>query len=175
MKVTAKGRYGLRAMLDLASSHGGSPVLMSRIAANQGLSRKHLHAMLTTLKEAGLVLSVRGPGGGFVLSRPPGQIRISEILSSLEGPIALMDCVADKGHCLESDACAVRGVWVQLAEAIDSALSGVTLADLVRPTGGTCVQETESGEGCGTCAGSRCQGEPPSAASRNDTNKVGAW
>ena len=78
MRISTRGRYGLRAMFELARSFGGAPVLMSAVAERQDLSRKYLHALLTTLKSAGLVRSVRGAGGGFLLARPPAEIRISE-------------------------------------------------------------------------------------------------
>jgi len=99
-------------MFEPARGLGDGPLLMRAIAERQDLSRKHLHALLTSLKSAGLVRSVQGPGGGFVLTRPPpGQIRLSDVLHALEGPLSLVHCVADKRACDRANRCPARGVW----------------------------------------------------------------
>ncbi|MBN1360919.1 MAG: RrF2 family transcriptional regulator [Sedimentisphaerales bacterium] len=131
MRVSAKGRYGLRAMCELARSFGEGPLRMSAIAERQGLSRKHLHALLTSLKSAGLVRSIRGPRGGFVLTRVPSKIRLSEVLHALEGPLSLVHCVQDGRACDRANRCAARNVWQKLSSAIEDVLDGVTLQDLV--------------------------------------------
>jgi Rrf2 family protein len=138
MKVSSRGRYGLRAMLELARSFGGDPLLMSTLAERQGLSRKYLHALLTALKSHDLVQSVRGPGGGFVLSRPPGKITLSEVLQAVEGPLSLVDCVTDKKLCDRSSRCVARKVWQQLSGAIESVLDSVTLQELIDAEFRTC-------------------------------------
>ena len=130
MRVSTRGRYGLRAMFELARGFGRAPVLMSTVAERQGLSRKYLHTLLTALKAAGLVRSVRGAGGGFILTRPPEEIRLSEVLRALEGPLSLVDCVADKRVCDRSSRCPARRVWRDLADAINNVLDNVTLGDL---------------------------------------------
>ena len=140
MRVSTKGRYGLRAMFELAQCFGERPVLMSTIAAKQDLTRKHLHALLTSLKSAGLVRSVRGPGGGFVLTRSPDQIRLSEILHALEGPLSLVHCVADRRSCDRANRCAARGVWQELSGAIEEVLDNITLADMIAPDGKRCFR-----------------------------------
>ena len=94
LKLSTKGRYGLRAMINLAQAPPGEPVLMGDIAQRQGFSRKYLHALLVTLKHAGLVRSVRGAQGGYVLARSPASIRAREVFEALEGKLAL-------NHCLE--------------------------------------------------------------------------
>ena len=131
MKVSTRGRYGPRAMLDLARSFGEAPVLMSTLAQRQGLSRKYLHALLTALKSAGLVRGVRGPGGGFVLKRAPAKIKLSEVLHAVEGPLSLVDCVADHRACHRSKRCPARRVWRDLSEAIEDVLGNVTLEDMI--------------------------------------------
>jgi len=133
MQVSTRGRYGLRAMFELARGFGQAPVLMSTVAERQGLSRKYLHTLLTALKSAGLVRSVRGAGGGFVLARPPAEIKLSEVLRALEGPLSLVDCVADKRACDRSNHCPARRVWQELAGAVENVLDNVTIADLVSP------------------------------------------
>ena len=130
MRISTRGRYGLRAMLELARQFGKAPLPMSTLAQRQGLSRKYLHALLTLLKAAGLVRSIRGPGGGFVLDRPPAQITFSEILHAAEGPLSLVDCVADRRACNKSKRCPARWVWRDLSGAIEDVLDNVTLADM---------------------------------------------
>jgi Rrf2 family protein len=138
MRVSTRGRYGLRAILELARGFGEAPLLMSTLAARQGLSRKYLHTLLTALKSAGLVRGVRGPGGGFVLTRAPTQIKLSEILRALEGPLSLVDCVADVRACNRSKRCPARRVWQNLSGAIEDVLDNVTLEDMIASKTGTC-------------------------------------
>lgn len=120
-------------MFELARGFGHTPVLMSTVAERQRLSRKYLHALLTALKSAGLVRSVRGFGGGFVLARPPAEIRLSEVLRALEGPLSLVDCVADMRACDRARGCPARRVWQEVAGAVENVLDNVTLQDLVAP------------------------------------------
>ncbi len=106
---------------------------MGTLAKREGFSRKYLHALLTALKSAGLVRSVRGAGGGFVLARHPSEIRLSEILSALEGSLALVDCIAEEETCDRTSRCTARRVWQKLNRTIEDALDGVTLEDLIAP------------------------------------------
>ncbi len=141
MKVSTRGRYGLRAMLELAGSFGRGPVVVMELAERQGLSRKYLHSLLSTLKDAGLVEAIRGPGGGFVLSRSPAEIRLSDVLRAVEGPFALVDCVDNENYCERSDGCVARGVWGELSVAIEEMLKGITLKDLITSSDGACPSE----------------------------------
>ena len=120
-------------MLELARCFGEGPVRMSVLAENQSLSPKYLHTLLTTLKAAGLVRSVRGPGGGFVLTRAPAWIKLRDVLHAVEGPLSLVDCVADEHVCDRSRGCPARRVWEDLSSAIDRALDKVSLASLLAP------------------------------------------
>lgn len=131
MRLSTRGRYGLRAMLELALGFNKGPVLMQTIAENQEISLKYLHALLTTLKSAGLVRSVRGTGGGYLLTRPPSEIRISEVAEVLEGSLSPAECVKDKSVCKRADHCVTRDVWRDLGDAIESMLSSLTLCDLI--------------------------------------------
>jgi len=106
---------------------------MSVLAENQSLSRKYLHTLLTTLKSAGLVRSIRGPGGGFVLTRPPARIKLREVLRAVEGPLSLVDCVADERVCDRSQDCPARRVWEDLSGVVDRALDKVSLASMLAP------------------------------------------
>ncbi len=131
MRVTTKGRYGMRAMLELAM-HGNheEPVLMGDIADRLGVSRKYLHALLTTLKAAGLVHSVRGSGGGYRLARDAREINLAEILVALEGCDALVSCVGNGATCRRRNNCIARGLWQGLSNAVQSYLAGINLQDL---------------------------------------------
>lgn len=138
MKMSTRGRYGLRAMIELARHFGEPAVLMSDVARREDLSRKYLHALLTSLRSAGLVRSVRGAGGGFVLTRHPAEIRLNEVVHALEGPLSLVPCVADQRRCRKAGKCTARRVWQQLSAALESMLSSVTLQDLLVMESGVC-------------------------------------
>jgi Rrf2 family protein len=131
MKLSTKGRYGLRALLVLAQHYKTeSPVLLSTIAEDQEISPKYLHAILTQLKLNGIVRSIRGSGGGFTLSRRPETIRISEVLKILEGSLSLVDCVDDINICHRAPSCITRRLWIHLSEMIENKLKNITLEEL---------------------------------------------
>jgi Rrf2 family protein len=129
-KLSTKGRYGLRAMIELAGSPENEPVLMGKIAERQGFSRKYLHALLTSLKEAGLVQSIRGSRGGYLLARSADEIRISDVVEALEGPLAIVDCLNRDDICSRTDDCLARGMWKELNTVMAGVLTNTTLADL---------------------------------------------
>jgi Rrf2 family protein len=131
LKISTKGRYGVRAMLELGLRWGSGPVLMSTIAAEQGLSEKYLHSLLTALRQAGLVKSVRGAHGGFALTRPPDDIRVDEIVVALEGPLDIVHCVRQGSNCMRSPTCVVQQLWEELSSGLLDVLSKVPLGDLV--------------------------------------------
>jgi Rrf2 family protein len=133
MKMSTRGRYGLRAMLELGRCFGDEPLLMATLAEREGLSRKYLHTLLTGLKSAGLVRSVRGAGGGFVLARDPSEITLAEILYALEGSLSLVSCVADERVCDRTGGCTAHQVWQELSGAIEGVIDNVTLGDMIRP------------------------------------------
>ncbi len=132
MKISTRSRYGLRALVELALHDSDSPVMMQTIAENQNVSRKYLDTIFASLKSAGLIRSRRGIGGGHMLTRPPEQIRLNEILVALEGPFSLVDCVHAPQTCSRSELCVTRDVWSDVGKAIEGVLQGITLADLVR-------------------------------------------
>ena len=176
MKMSTRGRYGLRAMLELGRCFGDEPVLMGTLAEREGVSRKYLHALLTSLKSAGLVRSVRGAGGGFVLSRDPSEITLAEILYALEGSLSLVDCVADDQACDRSDQCTARQVWQELSAAIEGVIDNVTLEDMIGPSysAGSRPRVAKSGAkkkprsrrkaGSSKAAGTACRSRRESAA-----------
>ncbi len=142
LRMSTKGRYGLRAMIDLAEAYdrGQRPVMMGDIAERQELSRKYLHALLTSLKQAGLVDAVRGAKGGYYLSKSPEDIKVSDILIALEGDIFIVNCVKDHVRCQRRGRCAAHSVWVELNRTIRRMLDGVALSSLVG-TDGKIVEE----------------------------------
>lgn len=131
MKISTKGRYGLRALLDLAT-HGvnGTPVYLSDIAKRQGISEKYLEHIFGTLHKSGLVKALRGRKGGYLLTKQPDEITLNEIITVLEGPCSLVDCVTDVTSCPKTDSCVTREVWSLLGSKIEEVLTGFTLAAL---------------------------------------------
>jgi Rrf2 family transcriptional regulator, cysteine metabolism repressor len=140
MKISTKGRYGLRALIDLAI-HGksGVPVYLSDIAKRQEISDKYLEQIATQLQRGGLVRTIRGRKGGYLLNKPVSQIRLSEIVEVLEGPICLVDCVKEPGTCTKSSGCTTRDIWTELSNKIEEVLAGYTLADIVE------IESTKTG------------------------------
>lgn len=131
MRLSTKGRYGARAMLDLALNSGKGPVLLREIAKRQEVSEKYLEHSITTLRKAGLVRSIRGARGGYVLAKLPSQIRLSEIMEVLEGSMAPVECVDDPQVCQRAQLCVTRDIWAKMKEAIDNILESITLQDMV--------------------------------------------
>jgi Rrf2 family protein len=133
MKISTKGRYGLRAMIDLAS-HGrnGTPVFLSEIAKRQDVSEKYLEHIFSALQKGGIVKAQRGRKGGYLLSHTADQITLNDILSVLEGPCNLVDCVSDSNSCQKATTCVTREIWTTLGSKIEEVLNGYTLASLVR-------------------------------------------
>ncbi len=131
MRMSTKGRYGLRVMIELAAHHGDGPVLVETIAQNQGISGKYIHVLVGGLRAAGLVRSVRGPSGGYLIARAPSSISALDVVTALEGTSAPVDCVADSAFCPRASRCPARDVWCEIASAVDRALSSFTLDRLV--------------------------------------------
>lgn len=133
VKLSTKGRYGLRAMVEIASREGEGPVPTHVIAQRQGLSERYLEQLLIPLKQAGLVKSVRGARGGYVLGKNAGDITAEDVVRVLEGPIAPVDCISEKypEDCARSQRCVTRRIWSQIRDAIGEVLKAYTLRDLV--------------------------------------------
>ena len=139
MKISTKGRYGLKAVVDIAyHARNVRCVPLNAVAERQGISENYLEQIIAPLKKAGVVQSVRGAGGGYYLSREPADITVGEVLRVLEGPLAPADCVLDDdAGCGESDCggCAVRDVWTKLFSSINEVVDSATIADLVANVG----------------------------------------
>ncbi len=131
MKISTKGRYATRAMLDLALHNGQRPVLLRDISARNGISLRYLEQIISPLIAANLISSTRGPKGGIALARAPQKIKLSEIIEVLEGPITPVDCVENPCVCTRAPSCAARDIWSDLARAMHKVLESTTLQDLV--------------------------------------------
>lgn len=131
MKLSTRTRYGIRAIIELAGNHGKGPLQIKLIAKRQEISVKYLEQLMAILKSAGFVRSVRGAKGGYFLSSPPNQIKLSEVFNCLEGPVTTVECVSDENYCARIVDCIARGVWVEVQEAIENVLQSITLQDLV--------------------------------------------
>lgn len=131
MKLSTKGRYGTRLMLDLAMHFGQGPIFLREIASRQEISEKYLWQLIPPLKNAGLVSSTRGAHGGYILAKPPARITIKDIVSVLEGAICLVECVDNPSSCKRADTCASRDIWNETAVNILKTLASYTLEDMV--------------------------------------------
>jgi len=131
VRLSTKGRYATRAMLDLAVHYGGGPINVRDISCRQEISGRYLEQLLTPLRAAGLVRTTRGPHGGFTLARPPSGIRLIEIIQIMEGSTAPVECIDDAGTCPRSESCVTRGVWEEVRNATDQVLKSTTLQDLL--------------------------------------------
>jgi len=131
MKLSTKGRYATRALLDLALNQGERPVLLKDIAQRQQISLSYLEHLVAPLIAGGLVRSTRGARGGVSLAKPPEEIRLSEVIQLLEGSVAPVECVDNPGICRRSTSCVTRDIWGELKQALDGVLESTTLQDLV--------------------------------------------
>ena len=132
MKISTKGRYAIRLMLDLASNDTGSPIRLKDVAKRQAISEKYLEQIISILNTAGFVRSVRGPQGGYSLSRAPEEYTVGMILRLTEGSLCPVDCAAEEnGSCDREDTCVTRMLWKKLDDAISSVVDHVSLEDLL--------------------------------------------
>ncbi len=131
MKLSTRIRYGIRAALELAENVSGKPLQLKIIAQRQDISIKYLEQLMSALRSGGVIRSVRGARGGYVLAKPPNQIKLIDVFGCLEGPVITAECVEDIDYCERAAECAARLLWVQVQEAIKNVLQSVTLQDLV--------------------------------------------
>ncbi len=133
MKLSTRGRYGLRAMLDIAINQGDGPITLNSISERQGISVGYLEQLMVPLKKEGLIRSVRGAQGGYLLAREPDKITVGDIIRALEGPIAPVACVSEDypEECDRAEGCVTRLVWAKVRDSIAQVLDSLTLADLM--------------------------------------------
>lgn len=131
MKLSTKGRYGLKAMFYLSVHSENGPVPLKNIAKNQNISEQYLEQLFSTLRKKGLVKSVRGSQGGYLLSKEPREITIGDILIALEGPVSLSECIVDEDFCANSSSCITKVVWEKVKKGIDEVIHSINLQDMI--------------------------------------------
>ncbi len=155
MKLSTKGRYGLRAVLDLAVHADEEAVALSQIAERQQVSMNYLEQLIAKLKKAGIVIGIRGAQGGYKLSKPAEELSIGDILRALEGDLNPVDCseVNNDSICNQSDSCVTKYVWKRISDSINEAVDGIKLSELVyeskRVQTGTGATDTKAKQSCG--------------------------
>ena len=130
MKVSTKGDYGVRALVELAHRYGQGPTQSAEIASRQEIPEPYLDQLLTTLRRAGFIRSVRGPQGGHALILQPHEVNMSEVIVALEGSLAPIACVDDPDACTKDGGCVQREVWERVRDATEEILKSVSIADL---------------------------------------------
>lgn len=142
MKFSTRGRYGVTIMVDLAQHADEGPISLKSVADRQKLSEHYLEQLVPELRKAGLVKSIRGAQGGYILAKRPEDILIGDIIRVLEGPIAPVECTEQSGLncCEKTDFCVTREVWVKVRDSINDVVDSISLADLLKDA------EKEEGE-----------------------------
>ena len=132
MRISTKGRYAIKLMLDLATNDNGEPIRLKDVARRQEISEKYLEQIISVLNKAGYVKSVRGPQGGYSLQRRQQEYTVGMILRLTEGCLSPVDCVAPDGSgCEKGDACVTRILWKKIDDAINEVVDNITLEDLL--------------------------------------------
>lgn len=133
MKLSTKGRYGLKAMFELALHYGEGPIPLKSIAETQKISEHYLEQLIAVLKKNGLVSSVRGAQGGYMLIDSPRKIKVGDVIRALEGDIAPVDCVTDTSgtKCEREERCVTRLVWEKINNSVNEVIDSITLEDMI--------------------------------------------
>lgn len=130
MKLSTKGRYGIKAIVDLAIHGKESPVCIKSISERQSISEYYLEQLFAPLRKAELIKSIRGAQGGYILNKDPKEITVADVLDVLEGPIEISECL-EEGICSNSSCCSTRLLWAKLKESIDNVTESITLQDMI--------------------------------------------
>jgi len=130
MKLSTKGRYGVKAMVDLAIHYGDSPVSIKTISERQSISEYYLEQLFSPLRKAELIRSIRGAQGGYVLNKEPKDITVADVMNVLEGPVEIAECI-EGTECDNIDFCATRLLWEKIKNSIDEVMENITLQDIV--------------------------------------------
>jgi len=131
MKLSTRTRYGLRALIDLAKQPADGPVMLRKISERQGISKKYLDNIFTSLRLSGHLRTVRGASGGYLLAEDPSKIPVSHLVRALEGNFSPVDCINQPELCEKSEHCVARRLWKEMEKAMYSVLDAYTLQDLV--------------------------------------------
>lgn len=134
LRLSTKGRYGVRALFEIAGGYPSDPVTIKEISEKQAISVPYLEQILNKLRKAGFIKSIKGPGGGYILGRKPENISIGEIVKVFEGPVAIASCLDPKKGCVRVDICIAYLLWRSLGEKIEGFLNTITLKDLISET-----------------------------------------
>lgn len=134
MKLSTRGRYAARALLDLALHQNNGPTSLKEIAARQDVSPKYLDQILSQLRNAGIVRAMRGSKGGFSLAVESDNLTLLKVITVMEGRTAIVDCVGEGAICERAEECVTRDVWADVGTAIDQVLGAITIGDLVERT-----------------------------------------
>lgn len=132
MKISTRGRYGVRLMLELAQDYGKGPLTLREISRRQGISEKYLWQLVTPLKKAGLITAERGAHGGYSLLKRPSRITLKDVILILEGPLFPTLCAEDPSICKRSALCPARDIWEEIGVEIAAKLDAVTLEDMLQ-------------------------------------------
>lgn len=133
MKISTKGEYGIRAMMELSDRYGEGYIQSAQIASARRIPANYLYQLLITLRKAGLVQSRRGPQGGHMLARPPEEISVAEVVRALEGPLAPVTCIQDNivDTCTYTKDCVLKDVWREVTQATLEILTQHTFGELI--------------------------------------------
>ena len=131
MKISTKGRYGTRALVELAMRNSNEPMLLRNIAKQQDISLAYLEHVISPLIAGGILRSTKGPKGGISLNKKPEDIKLSDVIRLLEGSVAPADCVDNPDVCERAESCAARDIWCELKQALENILSSTSIKDLV--------------------------------------------
>lgn len=138
MKISKKGEYALKALIEMAINHerGGNVTLINKIAEKENIPQKYLEHILLNLKNGGILTSKRGVGGGYSLSRPPEKISLGDVIRIVEGPLAPLNCVSTSAHvnCPEETTCGLYSIMLDVRNAIANVLDNITLKDAAKRT-----------------------------------------
>jgi Rrf2 family protein len=132
LRLSTRSRYGLRAVVDIAAQSDGKPVQVSQIARRQNVSPRYIEQIFQKLKPAGIIATVRGPKGGYLLGRPAQEISIMDILDAVEGPLILSPCLGGEFRCRAVEQCLTQRVWGKAQGLLSDYLGATTIADVLK-------------------------------------------
>jgi Rrf2 family protein len=130
MRISTRARYGLRLMVNLAVNYSKGYVFLKDVAKTEGISEKYLSLIVIPLKAAGMLTTIRGVHGGYILSKPPSKISVKDIVEILEGDLSLVECSKDEKYCIKSKNCVTRDIWTGLSEKMADFLNSFNLEEL---------------------------------------------
>ncbi len=149
-KVSSKGRYAVKAVYELSLHAGRGPVTVSSVAHAQNIPEQYLEQLMPLLKRAGIVTGTRGAQGGYQLARPPEKVSVRDVVTAVEGPIVVADCAGAYGSgCPEAHACIGPDVWIRVREAVDEAMSQITMDRLIKEQRGVARHKLQGLAGIG--------------------------